>query len=172
MEDEALRQVVITLMNLIETLSAKVKEQAEEIQRLRDEVNRLKGEQGKPKIKANTPALPLASEKERSSHGMRNKMCIRLKCLQVTFHAVVLSVRAWHFHLVACKQSPCLRGLRKLLHITLNVYHDLVVYDEITARRQYPTKRLLKPSWLQHLLADDRMELSLSYRKHNRTKDG
>ena len=36
-EDEGLRQVVITLMNLVETLSAKVKEQAEEIQRLRDE---------------------------------------------------------------------------------------------------------------------------------------
>jgi hypothetical protein len=30
-------------MNLVETLSAKVKEQAEEIQQLRDEVNRLKG---------------------------------------------------------------------------------------------------------------------------------
>jgi Transposase IS66 family len=71
-EDEALRQVVITLMNLVETLSAKVKEQAEEIQRLRDEVNRLKGEQGKPKIKANTPVLPLSSEKERSLPSKRH----------------------------------------------------------------------------------------------------
>jgi hypothetical protein len=72
-EDEALRQVVITLMNLVETLSAKVKEQAEEIQRLRDEVNRLKGEQGKPKIKANTPALPLSSEKERRESKRHHK---------------------------------------------------------------------------------------------------
>ena len=50
-EDERLRQVFISLMNLVETLSAKVAEQAEEIQRWRDEVNRLKGEQVKPKIK-------------------------------------------------------------------------------------------------------------------------
>jgi hypothetical protein len=50
-EDEGLRQVFISLMNVVETLSAKVAEQAEEIQRLRDEVSRLKGEQGKPKIK-------------------------------------------------------------------------------------------------------------------------
>ena len=57
-EDEALRQVVISLMNLVETLHAKVQEQAEEMQRLRDENNRLKGEQGKPKIKA-TKLLPL-----------------------------------------------------------------------------------------------------------------
>jgi valyl-tRNA synthetase len=66
-EDEGLRQVFIALMNLVETLSAKVQEQAEEIQRLRDENNRLKGEQGKPKFKANAPALTVSSEKERSS---------------------------------------------------------------------------------------------------------
>jgi Transposase IS66 family len=64
-EDEALRQVVLHLMNLVEHLHAKVQEQAEEIQRLRDENNRLKGEQGKPKIKANKAASPLSSEKER-----------------------------------------------------------------------------------------------------------
>src|SRR5437016_8922892 len=65
-EDESLRQVVISLMNLVEQLSAKVAQQAEEIQRLRDENNRLKGEQGKPNIKANTKAkASLSSEKER-----------------------------------------------------------------------------------------------------------
>jgi hypothetical protein len=64
-EDEGLRQVFITLMNLVESLSAKVQEQAEEIQRLRDEVNRLKGEQGKPTIKPKQPAPVLSSEKER-----------------------------------------------------------------------------------------------------------
>jgi hypothetical protein len=64
-EDEAVRQVVLYLMNLVENLHAKVQEQAEEIQRLRDENNRLKGEQGKPKIKANKAASPLSSEKER-----------------------------------------------------------------------------------------------------------
>jgi regulator of replication initiation timing len=64
-EDEGLRQVFLSLMNLVETLHAKVQEQAEEIQRLRDENNRLKGEQGKPKIKPNKPATTLSSEKER-----------------------------------------------------------------------------------------------------------
>jgi hypothetical protein len=74
-EDESLRQVVISLMNLVEQLSAKVARQAEEIQRLRDENNRLKGEQGKPNIKANTKAS-LSSEKERrvsKPHHKANK---------------------------------------------------------------------------------------------------
>jgi hypothetical protein len=64
-EDERLRQVFIRLMNLVETLSAKVAEQAEEIQRQRDEINRLKGEQGKPQIKGNKPTSDLSSEKHR-----------------------------------------------------------------------------------------------------------
>src|SRR5438105_8599916 len=64
-EDEGLRQVVKSLMNLVETLHAKVQEQDEEIQRLRDENNRLKGEQGKPNIKANKASRDLSSEKER-----------------------------------------------------------------------------------------------------------
>ncbi len=72
-EDEGLRQVFITLMNLVETLSAKVTEQAEEIQRLRDEVNRLKGEQGKPSIKAKKPAPALSSEKERRESKPHHK---------------------------------------------------------------------------------------------------
>src|SRR6266496_1648833 len=55
-EDERLRQMFISLMNLVEQLSVKVAQQAEEIQRLRDENNRLKGEQGKPKIKPNNKA--------------------------------------------------------------------------------------------------------------------
>ena len=72
-EDESLRQVFIALMNLVETLSAKVQEQSEEIQRLRDENNRLKGEQGKPKIKANKPALDVSSEKERRESKPHHK---------------------------------------------------------------------------------------------------
>ncbi|MEO9027545.1 MAG: transposase [Ktedonobacteraceae bacterium] len=85
-EDENLRQVVITLMNLVETLSAKVKEQAEEIQRLRDEVNRLKGEQGKPQIKANK-ATPLSSEKERresqSHHKAKKQAQVRIDRVEI-----------------------------------------------------------------------------------------
>jgi hypothetical protein len=72
-QDEALRQVFIELMNLVENLHAKVQEQAEEIQRLRDENNRLKGEQGKPAIKPNKPATPLSSEKERRESKPHHK---------------------------------------------------------------------------------------------------
>jgi Transposase IS66 family len=72
-DDEGLRQVFITLMNLVESLSTKVQEQAEEIQRLRDEVSRLKGEQGKPTIKPNKPAPALSSEKERRESKEHHK---------------------------------------------------------------------------------------------------
>lgn len=72
-EDETLRQAFLYMMNLVESLSAKVQEQAEEIQRQRDEINRLKGEQGKPKIKANKPVSSLSSEKERRESKPRHK---------------------------------------------------------------------------------------------------
>jgi len=73
-EDERLRQVFISLMNLVEHLSVKVAQQAEEIQRLRDENNRLKGEQGKPKILPNTKAnTALSSEKERRASKPHHK---------------------------------------------------------------------------------------------------
>jgi regulator of replication initiation timing len=64
-EDESLRQVVLYLMNVVETLSAKVAELTEENQRLREENNRLKGEQGKPRILPNKERGDLSSEKER-----------------------------------------------------------------------------------------------------------
>jgi hypothetical protein len=64
-QDEAVRQVVIYLMNQVANRDAIIQEQAEELQRLRDEINRLKGEQGKPKIKANKAARDQSSEKER-----------------------------------------------------------------------------------------------------------
>jgi Transposase IS66 family len=86
-EDEGLRQVFITLMNLVETQHTKIQEQAEEIQQLRDEVNRLKGEQGKPKIKANKPALTLSSEKERreskAHHKTKKQAQVRIDRVEV-----------------------------------------------------------------------------------------
>ncbi len=72
-EDEGLRQVVMGLMNVVETLSAKLAEKDEENQRLRDEINRLKGEQGKPKIKANKPSTDLSSEKHRRENKPHHK---------------------------------------------------------------------------------------------------
>src|SRR6266700_8356225 len=86
-QDEAVRPVVIDLMNLVENLHAKVQEQAEEIQRLRDENNRLKGEQGKPAIKPNKPATALSSEKERREskphHKARKQTEIRIDRVEV-----------------------------------------------------------------------------------------
>ena len=71
--DEALRQVVLFLMNQVEELTATVRRQADEIQRLRDENNRLKGEQGKPHILPNQPTKPLSSEAERAVPTPRTK---------------------------------------------------------------------------------------------------
>src|SRR5437016_5079129 len=65
-EDEGLRQIVIGLMNLVESLQAKLAQKDEETQQLRDEINRLKGEQGKPKIAANKPS-PDLSQREATS---------------------------------------------------------------------------------------------------------
>jgi regulator of replication initiation timing len=67
-EDEKMRQLVGSLLNIIEDLSANVSRLQEENQRLRDEINRLKGEQGQPNVKPNQPkktAAGYSSEKER-----------------------------------------------------------------------------------------------------------
>ncbi len=65
--DEHTRELVVRLLNLIETLAADLRAAQAEIQRLRDEINRLKGEQGKPTIKPNKPpeSTDHSSEKER-----------------------------------------------------------------------------------------------------------
>src|SRR3990172_6014302 len=75
-QDENARELVARLLNLVEKLSADLRDAQIEIQRLRDEVNRLKGEQGKPKIKGNTPKPPPthhSSEKERRKPRQRHK---------------------------------------------------------------------------------------------------
>src|SRR5437588_10209040 len=72
-EDERVRQVVIELMNLVESLSGKLPERDAVIQQLRDELNRIKGEQGKPKIKGKKPSPDLSSEQERRESKPRNE---------------------------------------------------------------------------------------------------
>jgi hypothetical protein len=75
-EDENARQLVARLLNLIEALSADLRDAQAEIQRLRDENNRLKGEHGKPKFKANTPKptqVDYSSEQERRKPKPRHK---------------------------------------------------------------------------------------------------
>src|SRR5260370_24787646 len=81
-EDETVRHVVISMINLVETLSAQLQAKDAIIQQLRDELNRLKGEQGKPKIRGNTKASDLSSEHERreskprSQEGKRDRIKI------------------------------------------------------------------------------------------------
>lgn len=77
-QDENARQLIMRLLNLIEQLSADLRDACAEMQRLRDENNRLKGEHGKPKIKGNTPKRPAAdhsSEKERHKPQRHSKHC-------------------------------------------------------------------------------------------------
>jgi Transposase IS66 family len=76
-QEENARELVKRLLNMIEELSAGLREARAEIQRLRDEVNRLKGEHGKPNIKGNSlPRVPKAdhsSEAERRQRHKRHK---------------------------------------------------------------------------------------------------
>src|SRR5712691_7185127 len=66
-QDEGARQLIIRLLNLVERLSADLREAQQENQRLRDEIARLKGEKGKPQIKPNASSTNrnYSSEKER-----------------------------------------------------------------------------------------------------------
>lgn len=66
------RQAIIHLLNLIEDLTADLREAQVEIQRLRDENNRLRGEQGKPTIKPNKKPVP-PNPSDHSSERERHK---------------------------------------------------------------------------------------------------
>jgi len=76
-QEENGRELVKRLLNMIEELSAGLREAQAEIQRLRDENNRLRGEQGKPKIKGNkaqgTSRVDDSSEAERRQKRKRHK---------------------------------------------------------------------------------------------------
>jgi hypothetical protein len=75
-QDESARELIGRLLNLVEKLSADLRDAQAENQRLRDEVNRLKGEQGKPKVKGNTRKPgggDHSSEKERRTPHQRHK---------------------------------------------------------------------------------------------------
>jgi hypothetical protein len=81
-QDENARQLIVQLLNLIEDLSADLRDAQAQNQRLRDEINRLKGEQGKPKTKGNTPKPPrvdYSSERERRKPKPRQKQAKKAK---------------------------------------------------------------------------------------------
>ena len=72
-EDEKMRQLVGSLLNIIEDLSTNVRRLQDENQRLRDENNHLKGEQGKPDIKPKKQTQNHSSEKERRQPRQHRK---------------------------------------------------------------------------------------------------
>ena len=73
---ENARELIQRLLNLVEKVSADLRDAQIENQHLRDEINRLKGEQGKPEIKGNTPK---ATFQDHSSEKERRKPCERHK---------------------------------------------------------------------------------------------
>ncbi len=75
--DESARQLIVRLLNLVESLSTELAAAQQEIQRLRDEIARLKGEQGKPHIKPN--ARSSSTSKNYSSEGERKEPTQRAK---------------------------------------------------------------------------------------------
>jgi hypothetical protein len=72
-QDESVLTIVRFLMNQIEDLAAKVKEQAAEIQRLRDENNHLRGEQGQPAVRPTHRPGSISSEAERATPQPRTR---------------------------------------------------------------------------------------------------
>src|SRR5437667_11415452 len=82
--DDRTRELIIRLLNIIETVTADLRAAQTENQRLRDEINRLKGEQGTPPTRPNTPAPTVdhspAEERhrpvERVKRGKRERITI------------------------------------------------------------------------------------------------
>ncbi len=71
-QDERARQLLVRRLNLLEDVTADLRDAQVEMQRLRDETNRLKGEQGQPTIKATIPTsspTDHSSERERRQPG-------------------------------------------------------------------------------------------------------
>lgn len=78
-EDEKMRQLVGSLLNIIEDMRADQSRLQAENQRLRDEINHLKGEQGKPEIKPKKTPQNHSSEKERHQPKKHQKKSKRAK---------------------------------------------------------------------------------------------
>src|SRR5262245_51599280 len=80
--DPRTHELVMQLLNIIETLTADLRAAQVEIQQLRDEINRLKGEQGQPPINPSPPPRDHSSERERRrplervKRGKRDRIAI------------------------------------------------------------------------------------------------
>jgi hypothetical protein len=63
-DKEAVRELILRLLNTVEQLSQSNQDLCKENQQLKDEINRLKGEKGKPKIRSNNPEYQADAPKE------------------------------------------------------------------------------------------------------------
>jgi len=84
--DEQTRQLIVRLLNLIETVSADLRVAQAEIQRLRDEINRLKGEQGQPPIKPNPPSSAPADHSSEQERRVPSDRVKRAKHARITIN--------------------------------------------------------------------------------------
>lgn len=137
-EEADVRQVVISLMNVVDKQDGIIAEQAAEMQRLRDEISRLKGEQGKPKITANKPTTDLSSEKERRQPKPRNKSS-KQDTIKIDRHVVLTVDR---------EQLPA--------DAVFKGYEEVVVQDiEVrTDNVQFRKEKYYSPSQKRTYLAD------------------
>jgi hypothetical protein len=63
-DKEAVRELILRLLNTIEQLAQANQNLCKENQQLKDEINRMKGEKGKPKIRSNNPEYQADAPKE------------------------------------------------------------------------------------------------------------
>lgn len=79
-DDDKVRSIQKTLLNLLEYVISENDRLKDENQKLRDEINRLKGEQGKPSIRKQTKGTPKhSSESERKPRGKNKKKSSKKK---------------------------------------------------------------------------------------------
>lgn len=84
--DPQIKNIILSLFNIIEEQAQTIHGLQNEIQKLKDENNRLKGEQGKPEIKASTTTKDnnISSEKERKKNNNKKKKKKKKKNIKIT----------------------------------------------------------------------------------------
>ena len=90
-DKDAVKSLILKLLNIIEQQSQIIKEQQEQIQSLKDGINRLKGEKGKPKFSSNVSKKDediLGTNKENKKNWTKSEKKSRIK-IDKTIHIEV-----------------------------------------------------------------------------------
>src|SRR5688500_17616827 len=108
-QDDRARQLIVRLLNLLEDVTADLRDAQAEIQRLRDENNRLKGEQGKPTIKASLPKSPQWTTRPSGNDGnpARGRRAAR------TRRSASTGNKCWQSTRRSCLRMPSSKGTRR-----------------------------------------------------------